>query len=73
MLTELKFTFNDNEEDRFYKITNADNLYSVIQDFDDELANFTPQKANEMQVDIDTIDTVRSILHGFMSKHNIKI
>ena len=74
MKTKLEYTFKDNEDDaRFYMICNAENFYWSLYDLDQELrdlAKYT-EKAESQNLDIDTLDHVRSMLREFMNEHNI--
>ena len=73
MKTNLSFEFKDNEDDaRFYMICNAENLYWSLYDLDRELRDMVKytEKAENQNLDIDTLDHVRSMLHEIMSDHN---
>ena len=74
MKTKLDFEFKDNEDDaRFYMICNAENLYWSLYDLDQELRDMVKytDKAESQNLDIDTLDHVRSMLHGMMADHGI--
>lgn len=76
MKTKLEYEFKDNEDDaRFYMITNAENLYWSLYDLNRELHDLVKytEKAESQNLDIDTLDHVRSMLHGIMEDHGVDL
>ena len=71
MKRELKFTFRDDDDGQFYMVCNAENLYWVLWDYDNELRDIAKHSAEERGMDADTIDGCRSILHEFMADRGI--
>ncbi len=75
MKTRLEYEFKDKEDDsRFYMITNAENFYFTLWDLDQELHDLVHHdRAEAMNLDADTIDHVRGVLHGIMSDHGVDL
>lgn len=73
MKTTLTYEFKDNEDDgRLYMIQNAENLYWVLWEFDQELRDIVKHgRAEPLGMDEETIDQIRGILCDFMDKHNV--
>jgi hypothetical protein len=72
MKVNLSYEFADNEDDsRFYMITNGENFYWSLWDLDKELRDIVKQdRAEGLGLDAETLDHVRGMIRQFMNEHN---
>jgi hypothetical protein len=73
MKTKLEYEFKDNEDDsRFYMITNGENFYFALWDLDQELRDIVKHdRSEELGLDADTLDHVRGMIREFMEEHGV--
>ena len=68
-LTKYKIETNDKED--FYMAFHGSDFYDTLWDLNQELRNTAKWGAVEQGLDVDTLDHVGSMLHEFMSDHNV--
>ena len=83
MKTTLKYEFEDNEDgnkniddsNKHYKIFNAENMFSVLSDLDQELRDICkePQKAINMGIEEESADSIRKILREILHDRGVDL